>query len=83
MNDFESDIDGCNSFFYLINCLNLFPYYVFFHNAYMYELLLIPFINIKWTVCFDRFSSYVVLTGYFSSGLSIGRSDKIDTREMR
>ena len=48
--DFESDTDGCSSFFYLIKCLNLFPYVVFFHNAYMYELLLIPFIYIQWIV---------------------------------
>ena len=82
-NDFESDTDGCNSFFYLIKCLNLFPYDVFFHNSYMYELILITFIYIQWIVCFDRFSSSVVLTGYFSSKLSTGRSDGINKREMR
>ena len=82
-NEFESDTDGCNSFFYLIKCLNLFPYVVFFHNAYMYELLLIPFIYIQWIICFDRFSSSIMLTGYFSSRLSMGRSDRINIREAR
>ena len=57
--------------------------FVLIYNAYMCELYLIPFTYIQQIFFFDQLFFFYCVYKYFSSVLSTGRSDRIDTREMR